>query len=516
MKKNILFVALLLLNWGCGSGVKKKELKSPDDEFPQLFKDVQASPLFTDSKTFADYYTNFSVEKINNAYKIEKEKKGFDLAKFIEVSFKKPAVFEIKRDSSNQKPADYLTSLLSAATRKSTDGGSIIPLRKQYVVSGEGFEEVYYDEAYFIMLGLQAAGETQLMEDMVLNFAQLIQDFGYIPHSNRTYHLSRSGQPFFAMMVSLLADIKNDRKIIVRYLPQIQREYQYWMAADTEENRAAQNEARKSGKKAYQKMVFVDKDNGINRYFDGKASPRPETYKADVVFAQKSKKTKAELYANLRTADESGWAETNRWLIGENLAAQNSAPIDLNALLYYTETLLAEAYALAEKTYYADSFKTLAAKRKAAINAYFWNETNGFYYDYNFLTKQQTPAFTLAAAYPLFCKMASEQQAEKVANVLKNKLLKSGGLAVSFPENTNQSNGILQWVAIQGLRNYGYNDLANEVKSRWLNNATKTYQQTGMFYATYDVFQPEKSTEGSQRKGFSASNGVLLRLLTEK
>jgi alpha,alpha-trehalase len=36
-----------------------------------------------------------------------------------------------------------------------------------------------------------------------------------------------------------------------------------------------------------------------------------------------------------------------------------------------------------------------------------------------------------------------------------------------------------QWIAFQGLINYGFYQLANEIRSRWLNLNQRIYQQTG-------------------------------------
>ncbi len=81
---------------------------------------------------------------------------------------------------------------------------------------------------YFTMLGLQASGESELMENMIKNFAYMIETYGHIPNGNRTYYLSRSQPPFFALMVDLLADIKGD-SILLTYMPALEKEYEFWM-----------------------------------------------------------------------------------------------------------------------------------------------------------------------------------------------------------------------------------------------------------------------------------------------
>jgi alpha,alpha-trehalase len=57
-----------------------------------------------------------------------------------------------------------------------------------------------------------------MIENMIKNFAYLIETYGHIPNGNRSYYLGRSQPPFFAAMVQLLASIKGD-EIYTKYLP---------------------------------------------------------------------------------------------------------------------------------------------------------------------------------------------------------------------------------------------------------------------------------------------------------
>ena len=68
------------------------------------------------------------------------------------------------------------------------------------------------------MLGLKESGEVQMIQNMVDNFAYLINTYGHIPNGNRSYYISRSQPPFFSLMVELLATIKGD-DVYKTYLP---------------------------------------------------------------------------------------------------------------------------------------------------------------------------------------------------------------------------------------------------------------------------------------------------------
>ncbi|MBK7633174.1 MAG: hypothetical protein IPJ13_01980 [Saprospiraceae bacterium] len=90
-----------------------------------------------------------------------------------------------------------------------------------YVAPEGRFNEIYYWDSYFTMLGLRVDGKTDLIESMIDNFAWLIGEIGFIPNGNRTYFLSRSQPPFFSMMVTLLAQIGDH--ILLKYMHSLEK-----------------------------------------------------------------------------------------------------------------------------------------------------------------------------------------------------------------------------------------------------------------------------------------------------
>ena len=527
LRASFLTLIIGVLVASCGETVTKKEYKSPDEEYGELFREVQLKSIFTDSKTFPDCIPKIKAEEILAKYEEQKSKPNFDLRAFVLENFKLPPTLSSTLvNDPNNSVEQYLSQSLTDLTRQPKDeGGTLVPLLKPYIISGGHFGEIHYWDSYFIMLGLQASGKDSLMSNTVLNLAQLIQDFGHIPSGNRSYYFSRSQPPFFAPMVKMLSEMKGHEQKLVQYLPQIQREYQYWMAVEKGgEDAQKQNEARKKGDKAYRKTVFVGKTDILNRYFDDKDSPRPEAYREDIAIASKSGRKVNDVYRDLRSGAESGWDFSSRWLRdGKNLTTIHTTdilPVDLNALLYNLEVTIAEIYQLKGEVEYAKSMQILANKRKAIFDKYFWNENAGFYFDYDFVAGKQTDVYSLAAVYPLFFKMATPAQAQKVAKIVETQFLQMGGL----PATLNQANqawdapngfASLQYLAIQGLRNYGFNDLANKIKQNWVNNNLKVYKNTGKMLEKYNVYQFSEKPDANAN-GFASTNGVLMKLLSEK
>jgi alpha,alpha-trehalase len=528
--RHIIILFFSLLFFSCGDAVRKKEFQSPEEAYGELFEAVQLSNIFPDSKTFVDCIPLKSSKEIMEIYGKTKDNVDFELEAFVNEYFDVPKSNSTDFQSNpNLTLQEHINELWPILTRlPQEDGGSLIPLRKPYVVPGGRFREVYYWDSYFTILGLAESGKDTLIENMIVNFAQLIQDFGHIPNGNRSYYISRSQPPFFAQMVELLADIRQDEQILVKYLPQLQREYQYWMSAVDKDEVAKQEELRQKGDKAFKKVVFVEEGQLLNRYCDEGNTPRPEAYKEDVATAAASGKDLPTMYKHLRSGAESGWDYSSRWLADgktlETIHTTDIVPVDLNALLYKLESVLERAYRLKDQTYYADNYQKLMDKRKAMLNKYCWDKEKGFYFDYDFESRAKTEIYSLAAIYPLAYKMASQEQANAVAKILKEQFLKPGGLPSTLHETGQQwdaPNGWapLQWLAISGLRNYGHTELANEIKHRWVANNLRVFNNTRKLVEKYNVNDLSLEAGGGEypvQDGFGWTNGVLLKLLSEK
>ena len=115
------------------------------------------------------------------------------------------------------------------------EAGTLIPLAHSYQVPGGRFTEIYYWDSYFTMLGLMEDGEEKTVADMVQNFADLIENVGFIPNGNRTYYLSRSQPPFFSYMVELLA--KKDKSAPSKYFSKNESRSRYTSSLQRSESR---------------------------------------------------------------------------------------------------------------------------------------------------------------------------------------------------------------------------------------------------------------------------------------
>ncbi len=497
------------------------KLLFPEKDFEELFTDLHASGLWPDGKEISDAITVDNPEIILKKYRAQRSKPDFNLQKFYDQHFGKAQSREIEYISDTSQPVEAhiekLWPILSRQPEEQDFFSTLIPLPNPYIVPGGRFNEIYYWDSYFTMLGLVESGKIDMVEDMVSNFAYMIRHFGFIPNGNRSYYLGRSQPPFFSLMVKLLADEKGD-EILKKFLPELEKELEFWMEGA---------ESLNSANTAHKRVVMLADGEILNRHFDNITSPRAEMYQDDVELIKTKGNAGKHTLLNIRAACESGWDFSSRWCeVSKDLSTIRTTDliqVDLNSLLYHLEDLIAKAYELMQDKGNVEKYSLMAAKRKAAIQKYFWNEQNGSYYDFNHELAMPTDSVHAGAVFPLAFGLATQDQAEKVANLLEKELLKDGGLLTTNIDSGQQwdaPNGWapLQWMAIWGLRNYGLNELATKIKNRWVALNVKVFQNTGKLMEKYNVVDTSLLSGGGEypvQDGFGWTNGVLLKLIRE-
>ncbi len=490
---------------------------TPVELYPGLFEQVQLQRVFDDGKTFVDAVPREAGAAIMADYAATRSDAGFDLGRFVRAHFELPeaagTAYATEPGQDVRAHIDALWAVLERAPDEARPGSSLVALPFRYVVPGGRFREIYYWDSYFTMLGLEESGRHDLATDMVRNFAWLIDRFGHVPNGNRSYYLSRSQPPFFALMVELLA-ARDGGDVYRRFLPQLRREYDFWMeGADSLEPG-----------QSHRRVVRLTDGSLLNRYWDDRDIPREESWRDDVETAQASGRPEAEVYRNLRAAAESGWDFSSRWLgDGRSLATIRTVellPVDLNSLLYGLERTLARTYRASARPAEAALFSRRAQERQRAMDRYLWDERAGVFEDYAWPARQRTGQLTAATLYPLFTGLATARQARDVATVVEQRLLEPDGLATTTARTGQQwdaPNGWapLQWIAIEGLNRYGQRRLARKIAYRWVRENVLGYRATGKLVEKYDVSGGDAALGGEYplQDGFGWTNGVLRRLL---
>ncbi len=506
------------------TGALMRTSKSPDEALGELFGEVQQNRIYDDGKTFVDLVPRARMKSIQQEYKLAREDPNFDLREFVSRHFYEFAPHKEKENfktDPHRTVSEHIHLLWDVLERRNRlNRGSLIALPHPYIVPGGRFSEQFYWDSYFIMLGLAADHRWKMIEGMMKNYTFMIRKFGYIPTANRTYFLSRSQPPFFSHMVRLLASHKGRTRTFAEYLPYMLREYRFWMKGRIKLSKAEH--------KAFARVVQLPNGMYLNRYYDNKMTPRPESLTEDIETAKnKPDRESDRLYLHLRAGAESGWDFSSRWFLDpKDIGTIHTAdiiPVDLNCLLYQLESTIAESYWLIKNPLLARKFQNLADRRAKAIQAYCWDEKEQFFVDYNFHHSQPTGQLSLAAVFPLYARIATKQQADAVAKRLERDFLKTGGLVATLTTNGQQwdaPNGWapLHWMAIEALRNYGYHDLANDIKRRWVKVNMKVFTEKHKLIEKYSVESTNGLGGGGEyplQDGFGWTNGVLAALLAE-
>jgi alpha,alpha-trehalase len=495
---------------------------TPDKIYGDLFVDVQIQRIFPDGKTFVDCVPKRKPADIMYDFGLQKGP-NFNLKKFVEDNFELPAnPVDNYKSNKAEDVTTHIKNLWTVLKRnpdKPVEGSSLLPLPYPYIVPGGRFREIYYWDSYFTMLGLKESGEFDMINNMVRNFAYLIETYGHIPNGNRTYYLSRSQPPFFSSMVELLAGIKGD-SIYQLFLPAMEKEYQFWM----------DGQDKLKPEQAYRRIVKLKDGTILNRYWDDNTVARQESWREDVMVAEKSGRNKIEMYQHLRAGAESGIDFSSRWFSDKKSIATiqttDIIPVDLNSLLYHLESAIAKAKLINGDDSAAAFYRQKARTRQESIDKYCWNEKQSFYTDYNFKTQRQNNNITPAGLYP-FCFINEHPDymsflGKKAAMVVREKMLKDGGFVTTeymTGEQWDSPNGWapLEWMMIWGLDRCGQKELASEAAKRWVALNIKVYQQTGKLMEKYNVVDMGKEAGGGEyagQDGFGWTNGVLLRLIS--
>jgi alpha,alpha-trehalase len=489
----------------------------PQVLFKDLFVAVQTEAIFTDSKAFPDATPKMAPGEILAQYHAAKPDSQA-LEHFVDTHFSLPVEAAAPASPPEQVAISaHIDRLWDSLTRRSPTAppfSSLLPLPQPYVIPGGRFREIYYWDSYFTMLGLDESGRRDLVADMVRDFAYMIETYGHVPNGARSYYLSRSQPPFFFAMVGLLSP-DDPAAAFARYLPQLGREYAFWMEGAAHLRRGA----------AHRRVVAMPDGSILNRYWDDRDTPRDESYREDLELARASGRPAPQVFRDIRAAAESGWDFGSRWFAdGHSRASIDTTeivPIDLNSLLFGLENAIASGCQRRAERACAQEFVRRAQARRAAIDRYLWSDASGAYLDYHWPERALIARLSAATFYPLFVGLASDREAAAVARTSIPALLRPGGI-VTTPIETGEQwdapNGWapVQWIAVSGLRRYGQSSLATTIACRWMSTVEGVYERSGKLVEKYDVVRTGRSGGGGEyplQDGFGWTNGVMRKLL---
>ena len=402
----------------------------------------------------------------------------------------------------------------------------LLYLENKYVVPGGRFNEMYGWDSYFIIRGLLRAGRVDLARGMVDNFFFEIEHYGAMLNANRTYYLTRSQPPFLSsMFVDVYRATPRDKPDIPRLeraYTDLNKDYEMWtraphLAGETGLSRyydfgegppaeAVQDESGFYRKVAqYFFLHPAEADEYVVEMKPGEAASTPAVAGApyslqvcdvSLTMAQagcekaRQFKLSADYYKGDRSMRESGFDVSFRFgPFGS--ATHHYAPVCLNSLLYKTEKDLEQISLWLGHSDDAKKWNQRAEARKKLITHYLWNEKQGLFFDFNFVTNRISTYKYASTFYPLWAGLATPAQAKAVADNLKV-FEQPGGLPMSTDDTGAQWDlpygwGNIEMLAIDGLRRYGYNADADRVSYEFLSTVAENFRRDGTIREKYNV-----------------------------
>jgi alpha,alpha-trehalase len=375
---------------------------------------------------------------------------------------------------------------------------------------------MYGWDSYFIGLGLLVDDRPDLIKGMVQNFMFEIGHYGKIPNANRSYYLVRSQPPFLTdMALRTYKAIKNESgsKLFLKkaILTAIKEYHGVWMAPPRYDHVSGLSRYGPAGVGVLPEVEPGHYDFILIPHAKARGMTVPEfiaAYNEQQVEDHELDK----FFQHDRAVRESGHDTSHRV---ENVCA-DLATIDLNSLLYRYETDIAatirdefgdtlvvpkEFCASGQEPNHVETSATWtarAAKRKALIDKYLWNEEKGMYFDYNTDSHEQSTYECATTLWALWSGLASPSQASKLLSHALPLLEQSGGIVTgtlrsATPDRDHQWDYPYGWaphqmLAWDGLIRYGYRKEAERTSYRWLHTVLAAYgRYNGIVVEKYDV-----------------------------
>lgn len=347
--------------------------------------------------------------------------------------------------------------------------------------SEAAFPEMYGWDSQFINLGLLAHERPDIVRNNILDQLFMVERYGKVLNGNRTFYMTRGQPPLLAWSVeNYLLVKKDDDELAMLAYPNLEREYtEYW--------------------------------NG-------------PTHKTPI---------------GLSTCNDSGKGSEDR----NELAAEAEAGLDYTPIfdgdirrcvpLHVNASLVRQANVLsglAERFGWRDKaarWKKEADDRGRAMNQYCWDEAKGCYFEYDFVRKMRLPFYSLNAYWPLWAGIASQAQAQRMADHLH---LFNRPYGLTFTDRTypnpHPQFENLEWaypeswppqqvIVALALEKYGFKDQAREINRRYIDNVVTTWEKTGLTWERYNAVEggqncPIERTAVAKLHGWSSASAVVL------
>jgi alpha,alpha-trehalase len=350
-------------------------------------------------------------------------------------------------------------------------------------ISGGGsesaFPEIYGWDTQFTNLALLKHGRTDIVRWHILDQLSQIDRFGMVLNGNRSFYISRGQPPLLAWSVENYLNATGDEEFALHAYPSLVAEYTKYWNGPSHQTPIGLSTCRDSGSADLTPPLAAECESGLDftPIFDG-----------DV---------------------------------------RRCVPIHINvALVCYARVLalLADRFGWHQK---AEAWRMEAQQRVDRINKYCWDESQGCYFEYDYVRQKRLPYYSLNVFWPLWQGIASASQARRVVSHLE---IFDHPYGLTFTDRDYPSPhpefAVNEWaypeawppqqiVVGMALERYGYPDKAREVSRKYIANMVATWEQTGHLWERYNAIAgghdvPIERQPARPLHGFTSASAVVV------
>lgn len=202
--------------------------------------------------------------------------------------------------------------------------------------------------------------------------------------------------------------------------------------------------------------------------------------------------------------DESGMDNSSRFDDVKYLQAIDFSCFMANDIRYMKK--ISEILGSKEVQMYSEWYEEI----KEDINCKLWDDTDNFYYDYNLDEERLHKVQSVATFLTLFAGICDEEKAGKLIKHLNNPEMFKTELPIPSIAVKDKTFGTDMWrgpvwinynyMICEGLEEYGYNEMAEEIRNKTIESMNRWYKETGTIYEFYDS-ENRKVSSMLNRKG---------------
>lgn len=184
--------------------------------------------------------------------------------------------------------------------------------------------------------------------------------------------------------------------------------------------------------------------------------------------------------------------------------------VDFSCFMAKEAKSMATLAGVLSKSEEVNYWNELFEKIKSQINTYLWDKEDKFYYDRNLDEDKLEPIKAVSSFLPLFAGVCEEEHAKALVEHLLNPEEFYTPYLIPSIAKDDATFGTDMWrgpvwintnyMIICGLEDYGYIELANEIREKTLDMITKQYFKDGIVYEFYDPLG-EREPRELNRKG---------------